>query len=389
MGPLAVREYTGAMRQRYQGAGKEEKGRLLDEFCAVTGYHRKAAVRVLRRQQEGRPRRGRPRRYGPAVAAALRPVWEASGQMGSKRLAPFLPELVTTLERHQEVALEPEVRARLVTMSASTIDRLLRPWRPRLRRPYRPSSAEGTLRAQIPVRTFGEWHGVTAGSVQADLVLHCGQSTAGFYLATLVVVDVATGWTECEVVWGLGQDRVRGALDRVRRRLPFRLRELHTDNGSEFLNRVLYPYCQRFGIRMTRGRPYKKNDQAYVEQKNWSVVRRLVGYGRYSTQAAYQQVQRLYPVVSRHVNYFQPLAKLVSKERAGAKVTKRYDTPRTPYQRLREAGVLEEARRDSLERDYQRTNPVRLRSEMEGALMGLWRLEVRTVGSEPHAAAGV
>ena len=390
MSPLAVREYAATMRQRYRAVRRRtEKGRLLDEFCAVTGYHRKAAVRLLGREPERRPRRGRPRQYGSAVAGALHRLWEASGQLGSKRLAPFLPELVAVLERHQELLLEPAVRACLVALSARTIDRLLRPWRPRgLRRPYRPSPAGGTLRAQVPVRTFGEWQGVTPGSVQADLVLHCGESTEGFYLATLDVVDVATGWTECEPTWGLTQDRVRGALDRIRRRLPFRLRELHTDNGSEFLNRVLYPYCQRYGIRMTRGRPYKKNDQSYVEQKNWSVVRRQVGYGRYGSQAAYQQLQRLYLILGRQVNFFQPVAKLLSKRRAGAKVTKRYDAAMTPYQRLRAAGVLEEAERQTLERQYQQANPVRLRAEVEAALEALWQMETRTVEARPRPVIG-
>ncbi len=251
MDPASVREYAVAMRRRYVGSGKEEKGRLLDEFCRVTGYHRKAAVRRLRQDQGRAPRRGRPKLYGAEAAAGLRQVWEASDRMGAKRLAPFLPELLDVLERHQEVQVAPAVRVQLTAMSASTIDRLLRTSRPQgWRRPYRSSPAEGSLRAQVPVRTFGEWEGVAPGSVQADLVLHCGESTEGFYLATLDVVDVATGWTEGEPAWGLSQERVQGALERIRRRLPFRLRELHTDNGSEFLNRTLYPYCQRHGVRM-------------------------------------------------------------------------------------------------------------------------------------------
>lgn len=378
MGPISVREYAAAMRRRYELASKVEKGLLLDEFCTVTSYHRKAAVRLLRQEGSSRPRRGRPKRYGPAEAAALRQVWEASDRLGSKRLAPFVAELLEVLERHKELTLEPVARARLEAMSASTMDRLLRSGRPQgWRRPHRLSPAEGSLRAQVPVRTFGEWAGVTAGSVQADLVLHCAESTQGFYLATLVVVDVATGWTECEPTWGLGQDRVRGALERIRRRLPFLLRELHTDNGSEFLNRTLYPYCQQHAIRMTRGRPYKKNDQAYVEQKNWSVVRRLVGYDRYGTKAAYEQLQRLYVLVRAYVNCFQPVAKLMSKERAGAKVTKRYDLARTPYQRVVAAGVLEEVQQGALKREYQRLNPMRLRTDLHAGLEALWALAVR------------
>jgi len=366
------------MRRRYGVAGKIEKGKLLDEFCAVTGYHRKAAVRLLRHEQPGLPRRGRPKRYGPEEAAALRQVWEASDRLGSKRLAPFLPELLEVLERHGELRLEAEVRTALNAMSASTMDRLLRASRPQgWRRPYRPSPAEGSLQALVPIRTFSEWSGVAPGSVQADLVLHCGETTAGFYLATLDVVDVATGWTECAPTWGLTQDRVGGAFDGVRRRTPLPIHELHTDNGSEFLNRLLYPYCQQHGIRMTRGRPYKKNDQAYVEQKNWSVVRRLVGYDRYSTKRAYEQLQQLYSLLRASVNFFQPVSKLVSKQRAGAKVTKHYDRAQTPYQRLLAAGVLDDESRATLEREYRRLNPVRLRTEVEQCLEQLWKLGIR------------
>jgi hypothetical protein len=213
-------------------------------------------------------------------------------------------------------------------------------------------------------------------------VLHCGESTEGFYLTTLDVVDVATGWTECEPTWGLTQDRVRGALDRIRRRLPFPLRELHTDNGSEFLNWTLWPYCQQHGIRMTRGRPYKKNDQAYVEQKNWSVVRQPVGYHRYGTKVAYEQLQRVYATLRSSVNFFRPVAKLLSKERAGAKVTKHYDVARTPYQRLLAAGVLDQVQQVALEQEYQRLNPVRLRTELQSRLEALWALAQR-----PHPAA--
>jgi transposase InsO family protein len=222
------------------------------------------------------------------------------------------------------------------------------------------------------VRTFGEWAEVAAGSLQADLVAHCGESTLGFYLNTLVAVDVATSWTECRAVWGKGQERVGTAVHHVRQALPFPLRELHTDNGSEFLNEVLYPWCRREGIRFTRGRPYKKNDQAYVEQKNWSVPRRLIGYDRYSSKAALQALEELYRPLCEYVNFFQPVRKLVAKERDGAKVRKRFDRAQTPYQRLLAAGVLGGEERQKLERLYGRLNPVRLQREIAERLEALW-----------------
>ncbi|HEX2184441.1 MAG TPA: ISNCY family transposase, partial [Chloroflexota bacterium] len=231
----SIREYAAAVRERYQAAGKCEQGRILDEFCRTTGYHRKAAIRLLNRPPT-RPerRRGPPPRYGPAVAHALYQVWEAADRLCAKRLAPFLPELVAQLERHGELTLAPPVRARLLALSPATIDRLLRPLRTQgYRQPRTASRALTALQAQVPVRTWGEWAGVAPGALQADLVSHCGESTAGFYLTTLVAVDVATGWSELEAIWGKGQQRVGSGVHHLRQRLPFPLRELHTDNGGE------------------------------------------------------------------------------------------------------------------------------------------------------------
>lgn len=375
----SIREYAEALRERYLGASRAQKQVLLDTFCVTTGYHRKAAIRLLRRPRpKTGKRRGRPPRYGLAVVQALTCVWEASGRLCAKRLAPFLPDLVAALERHGELSVSAATRSQLVGLSAATIDRLLRPVRQAMRRrPFSQRRAASGVQAQVPLRTFADWRGAAPGAVQADLVLHCGDTTEGFYLATLLAVDVATGWTECEAVWGKGQQRVAAAVHHVRQRLPVALRALHTDNGGEFLNAVLYPYCQRTGIRFTRGRPYRKNDQAYAEQKNGLVVRRLVGYDRYASRAAHAALQRLYALVRLDVNLFQPVRKLIGKERVGARVTKRYDTARTPYQRLRAAQVLDAEQQASLERLYVRLNPVRLRAEIDAALAALWKLAER------------
>jgi hypothetical protein len=278
----SISEYAAGLRPRYERAKRAERGRLLTEFCETTGYHRKAAIRLLHRAERAKgARRGRTPVYGERVRGALREVWEASGRLCSKRLVPFLPELVASLERHGELVLEAEVRRLLLGLSAATVDRLLAGERSRAgRRPYAQSGAVASLKAQIPLRTFGEWAEATPGEVQADLVAHCGESAEGQFVLTLTVVDVATGWTEVEGVEVRTQDRVQAAFHRARSRFPFPLIALHTDNGGEFLNSVLYPYCQRTDLRFTRGRPYKKNDQAYVEQKNGSVVRRLIGYDR-------------------------------------------------------------------------------------------------------------
>ncbi len=376
MSPRAVREYLDALRPRYGLAKKSKKTHLLDEARCVTGYHRKAIVRLLhRRPSVQRPRRGRPPRYGKPIETALQQLWVDSGHLCSKRLGPFLPELLTALERHGELTLPAGVRHALLKISPATIDRLLKPHRRRGgRRPLILTPATAALRAQIPLRTFGEWQHVRPGAVQADLVAHCGETTVGFYLHTLIAVDVASGWTECQAVWGRAYGRVGTAVHRVRQRLPVPLRELHTDNGGEFLNHLLVPWCRGEGIRLTRGRPYRKNDQAYAEQKVWAHVRRIVGYDRYSSKVAYAHLSRLYPVLNLYTNFFQPLRKLRRTRRHGSRVIKQFETARTPYQRLLHSGTLDPATAQTLADRYQSLNPVALRRTIEEMLTALWKL---------------
>jgi len=371
---LTVHEYAAALRRRYQVARKGVKKKILDEFCQTTGMHRKAAIRLL--NHSGRPRavgRGRPRRYGSEVAAALVKLWEVGDRMCGKLLAAVMPDLLAALERHGELEVSPEVKALLLQVSPSTIDRLLRKTRTAgLRQPRRQRPATTALKAQIPIRTWSEWKDARPGSMQADLVLHCGDSVEGFFLTTLTAVDVASGWTELQPVWGMGMTRVGGAVQSVSLRLPFSLRELHTDNGGEFINRGLRDWCTRHGVRFTRGRAYRKNDQAYVEQRNWLSVRRVVGYDRYSSQAAFQTLHQLYSLLRLQVNFFRPVRKLVSKARQGARVTKLYDAPCTPYRRLLESGILDGTARQQLERQFLAINPADLQRGIGQALRHLW-----------------
>ena len=376
----SIREYVEAVRGRYYRASKKEKGRILDEFTKVVGCHRKAAIRLIRRgsQPKEKKRRGRHRQYGPVVADALRAAWEATDRLCSKRLHPFLPELVSVLRRHGDRMITAGVEAQLCRMSPSTMDRLLRPWR-RLggRRPLSSTKPGSLLKSSIPIRTFADWEEGRSGFLEVDLVHHCGDSAEGFYLTTLCAVDVASGWSECIGVWGKGQDRVGGAIHRLRQRLPFPLLGLDSDNGSEFINHPLFTYCQREGITFTRSRSYKKNDSCHVEQKNWSVVRRLVGYDRYSSHAALETLNRLYDLLRLYINFFQPVMKLVGKTRHGAKVHKVYDTAKTPYQRLLQAGVLTEAKQQELAATYYGLNPVLLLKQINENLECLWRLAER------------
>lgn len=381
MSPKSTREYIQAIQIRYRKAPRSQKGQLLDEACRVTGYHRKAILRILHRAStpQRTRRRGRPRHYGPPIHHVLERLWEASGRLGAKRLGPFLPELIAALERHGELTLTPATRAACYAISPATIDRILCPVRRRLgRQPYTSGRALTAIQQHVPVRTFTEWAHVPLGSVQGDLVSHCGTWPDGFFLRTLVAVDVPTSWTEHDAIWGGTQHRVTTAIHHVRQRFPMTVRNFHADNGGEFLNHVCYAYCQQAGIHFTRGRPYRKNDQAYVEQKIGASVRALVGYGRYSTRAAYLQLQEFYRLLRLQVNFFQPVAKLVDRRRVGARIIKHYDQPRTPYQRVLAAGILVEDQRQALEQLYLSINPVQLQTQITAALEKLWRL------ADPH-----
>jgi len=297
-----------------------------------------------------------------------------------------MPKLLEALRRHGELVLAPEVQAQLCTMSSATMDRLMRPFRRlQVRRGLSTTKPGTLLKEMIPIRTFADWNEQRPGFLEVDLVAHCGESTEGFYLCTLNATDVHTGWTECVGVWGKGQERVGGAVHTVSKRLPFPLLGLDSDNGSEFINYALHDYCRRHQITFTRSRPYKKNDQAHVEQKNWTVVRRLVGYDRYNSKAALGALNELYGALRLYVNFFQPVLKLVSKEREGAKVRKQYDVAQTPYERLCASGVLNKAQQEGLERLYQRLNPVQLRKEIDKALESLWKLAERERREEQSA----
>lgn len=377
MGPLSVREYAASLRPRYRLASRRDKSRLLDEFCRVTHRDRKVVIRLLRhRPKRARRRAGRPRMYLTTLRPVLEQVWEASDYLCSKRLAPFLPELLETLERHEEVSLAADQRRALLRISPATIDRLLGP----VRRQYRrhglatTSPSLAALRAQVPLRTFGEWTNVLPGHLQADWLAHCGASGHDFFLTSLLAIDVATGWTELQAVWGKGHERVGGAMQAVRLALPMPLLSLHTDNGSEFLNHLLIPWCREKRIAFTRGRPYRKNDQAYVEQRNGAVLRRYIGYDRYRSRAAFAALQAVHEWLRLYVNFFQPIRKLVSKERHGARVVKRYDRAQTPYRRLLASGVLTSERRAALTAQYQGLNPLRLRADLQTRLDALWKL---------------
>ena len=361
MNKSGVKEYAAAIRDRYHKAKKEEKNKILDEFVKVTGYHRKAAIRLLlKTPQLTVEHRGRPIQYN-AVLQPLKVIWEASDRLCSKRLKPFIPEMIQVLRRNNELHIDADTEAQLIHLSPSTIDRRLKSHRIAGGRKTLSTTRPGNLlKSTIPIRTFADWEEDKPGFLEIDLVAHCGESVGGFYLNTLCAVDVASGWLECESVWGKDQIRVRQAIHRIHQRLPFPLLGLDSDNGSEFINQDLTNYCRQKEITFTRSRAYKKNDSCYVEQKNGNVVRRFIGYDRYSSKAAYECLERLYYLVRLYVNFFQPTMKLISKTRHGAKVHKIYEIAQTPYQRLLKLEVLSKSKQAELVATYHGLNPVRL-----------------------------
>jgi hypothetical protein len=363
---LAKHELLERISARYRVGGRKQKRIILDEFIESTGYARKYAIRLL--GEPGDPRAGirrqRLRWYGSAVEEALMTVWNSANGICAKRLVPFIPELITALESHGHLSLSADTRSKLLTLSAATADRILR--RSKAKVSGKSTTKRGKLlKHQVPIRTFADWQDSRPGFVEADLVAHCGDRVDGSFLNTLVLTDVATGWTECQALLCKSGEEVLRSLALARRLLPFPLLGLDTDNGSEFLNEGLLTYCKDEGITFTRGRAHKKNDQCFVEQKNGSIVRELVGYDRFEGLLAYRQLAELYRVIRLYVNYFQPSMKLVRKTREGAKVSKFYDAARTPYQRLAVSGALDPAIQAQMKGAYQILDPVELLRQME------------------------
>lgn len=362
----ARRELVEALRQRYAAATREEKVSILTEFTSVSGLHRKSAVRVLNAETEAEApmkRAGRPRLYDQAVQQALVTLWEASDRVCGKRLKALLPVLLAALEKHGHMAVDPTVKASLLALSAATMDRLLAPTRA-VACTRRKRRAPSQLRRKMPLRTFAEWGGARIGEMEMDLVNHCGSVNAGSYVSSLVMTDVVSGWTECAPVVVRSRELIVETVERLRQALPFPLLSLDTDNGVEFVNEVLVDYCAKHGMGLTRSRPYLKNDQAWIEQKNGSVVRRIVGYARLEGIAAGQALGRLYASARLFVNFFQPSFKLAAKQREGSRIIKHYLAPATPAARLLAAEGISAEIKTRLKDLSESLDPLRLLDEI-------------------------
>jgi len=358
---------TQTIKKRYQSANKTDKGKILDELIATTGYNRSYARRLFNnRLRVGRKKKHtRTGIYDQSVVTALKTIWIASDNICSKRLKPFLPEILRFLEKNHEIKIDNETRPKLIRLSCSTIDRLLLPSRNRYRLKGRSTTKPGTLlRNAIPIRTFADWNDKQPGFFEADLVALCGISIKGDYVNVLDLTDVFTGWTCLEAFMGKGQFRVHAGVESVRQRLPFSLLGFDSDNGAEFINDIILRYCEENQITFTRIRPYKKNDNCFVEQKNFSVVRRFLGYTRRDTDNELIVVKEILKSIETYVNFFQPSLKLISKIRVDNKAKKIYDEAKTPYQRLLNSGILDQLTKQRLESLYQLLNPMELRRKI-------------------------
>ncbi len=377
MSQRSKREMIAAIRPRYLKANKAGKAHILNELIATTGYHRKSAIRVLKHgpKPKGLKKPGRQKVYQGEVVQALEQVWEICGRICSKRLQPFLPEMVTVLERCHELDLRENTKSLLLAMSRSTIDRCLK--KARFTSPQRGLSTTkpgALLKQAIPIRTFTPWEEEHPGFLEIDLVAHCGSTTEGTYLNTLTATDLATGWTECLALANKTQVAVSQAIGQLRLDLPFPLLGLDSDNGSEFINDTLLRYCLTEQITFTRSRPYQKNDQAHVEQKNWSVVRHTIGYDRLETPEELALLRSIYTDLRLYINFFQPVLKLVGKERVDGKTVRTYDRATTPYRRVLALDSLPLEVKARLTALYVQLNPVALRTSIDAKVALLWKI---------------
>jgi len=366
-------------RKRYAKANRKGRTKLLDEFCECTGYHRKYTVSLLGRPWDEAAPGSTPRRrgvsYGAAVGRPLERIWEASGYPWSVRLKALLPQWLPWARGHI-TGLTLEVEQALLKISPRQMDRLLSERRGRVRkRIYGHTKPGKLLKNQIQIRT-DNWDVSVPGYLEIDLVAHCGPSASGEFIYSLNVTDIHTGWTETRAVLGKGEKGVVAALEEIRLGLPFALLAIDSDNGSEFINHHLVRWCAKHGVKFTRSRPYKKNDNAHIEQKNWTHVRRVFGWERYDTAGQCAAINALYRGPLYHMqNFFQPCVKLVEKTRVGSKVRRRYDAARTPLERLngyygeKNAPLAVKAR--ILE--CQRIDPFALSSQIEVSLKSLSR----------------
>jgi hypothetical protein len=366
------KEILFCIRNRYNQASWSDKKKILDELVATTLYRRKYAIYLLNHKKDNSSitsivsSQGKSSKYGEELKQELIKIWYAANKICSKRLVPFLPCLLNSLERFNHISLSNEMRNLILKISPATVDRILKQERISSGKHGLSTTCAGALlKNQIKVRTFADWNDIVPGFFEGDLVAHCGTKTNGCYLNSLVITDIASTWTEFYALIRKSEEEVIRALLLAQETLPFPILGLDTDNGSEFINYGLLEFCQKNHITFTRSRAYKKNDQAHIEEKNGSIIRRIVGYDRYEGIIAYNALECLYKVLRLYVNFFQPSLKLISRTRDGAKVTKKYDKAKTPYQRIMNSPQVLEEIKSKLKNEFESLDPVFLLAELK------------------------
>jgi hypothetical protein len=391
MSPASRRELLSSIYPGYRKAGRREKASILDGLCAATGYCRKYAISLLAHPPELKARRRRPRspRYGPEVIRVLSKIWEAASYPWSVRLKALLP--LWMVWARKRLRISPEIEKQLLAMSPRTMDRRLGPLKRRLgRRLYGRTKPGSLLKHHIPVQT-SSWSQSQPGFTEIDLVSHSGNTASGEFLHSLNVTDLATTWVETRAVLGKGQTGIVQALTEISRALPFALCGIDSDNGSEFINQHLVRFCRQRKIQFTRSRPYKKDDNAHIEQKNWTHVRKLLGWDRYDSLEALEALNSLYRNELRlMMNLFQPTVKLESKQRVGSRLRRRYSPAQTPLDRLL-ANVGEDLQPKAQQLRALRAtlDPFVLSKAIERKLQHIYRLanvRMSPKGAEPKAA---
>jgi hypothetical protein len=376
----ARNEVIDKHKKKYRKASKKDKGVILDSVYLSTGLSRDRAARLLSgnarlRHKESLKKRGRKTAYKSDVYQPLREIWAYMDFACGKRLAAGMGDMLNALTKFGEIKCTEEVERKLRSISAATMDRFLVNDRERMKLRGISTTKPGTLlKRNIPLRLGTEWDDAIPGYVEIDLVAHCGASTAGEYINTLNVTDICTGWTEPVAVINKAQKHVFDGLMAVEKRQPFPFLGIDSDNGSEFINAHLYRYCKDERICFTRSRPYQKNDNCHVEQKNWSLVRRNIGYARYEGNAALKLLNEYYDLLRLHVNFFLPSTKLIGKKRDGAHVSKKYDTPLTPYKRVLASEYIPADEKKRLTRIFSSLNPAALMRDMKKLYNELYRL---------------
>lgn len=380
-------QYMEILRERYLKASKKEKGGILDEYCQNTGQERKYVIKKFRYKarlkEKGAQRKRRKEEYDGAVKTPLAELWKIFDLPCGQRLKPLIKDELSRLRKQKEISCSDEVAAKLKRISPAEIDRSLQHEKEvlHLNEAYAKKRSP-LLCAKVPTKTSEEMKRDTPGRMQVDCVEHCGSNASGDYVNSLSIVDVCSGWWEGDAMVGKGQKRALSAIDEARRRSPFPWLEMHPDNGGNIMNYSVYAYTERHGIEFSRSRPYKKNDNCFVEQKNSTHVRQVVGYLRYDTEEEQGIISSLYRNELRlYKNFFQPVMKLVLKERVGGKIHKKYDVPKTPYQRLVESEIMSNEQKAELAKLYETLNPAELKRKIDAKLKELHRVYQKKNGA--------